>query len=260
MRLQERAPELLRGPDGSGALAWWLNQSRALQQAGLTHVEGERLVEQWLGSDASQQLLAQLRCGESRLGQPAWLRMQVGCSQHLSGRAQHLLQATFLPRPAPCCRAGSVEGWRGPGALPVQQAGADAPAGPKPATSGDHEAAGWEFPSWRVHWPPGELDEMYDIDQDKNDSKLRELYWCAGLGGYALREGAWDCCRRWTGSYAAACAAGEQSPYSAGRVHEERERAAARQRQLPGGRFLLLAPSSASAWPETCLLCLPAAA
>lgn len=60
--LQEDAPQLLRGPDGRGTLGWWLNGDLALLRAGLTHVEAAGMAEQWLGSEAGQQLLAQLRC------------------------------------------------------------------------------------------------------------------------------------------------------------------------------------------------------
>lgn len=59
--MQERAPDLLRSPDGSGSLEWWLDQRLLLERVGLNESAAARMLEHWTDSEAGKQLLAQLR-------------------------------------------------------------------------------------------------------------------------------------------------------------------------------------------------------
>lgn len=73
--LQERAPDLLRGPDSRGSLAWWLDKDLLLQRTGLNERAAERIMQHWADSTEGKQRLAQLRCvwGGGGVGVHAWV-------------------------------------------------------------------------------------------------------------------------------------------------------------------------------------------
>ena len=108
MRPQERAPQLLHGPDGAASLAWWTDLP--LSELGLVNGAAGRMMQHWIDSEAGKRLLAGLRAGD--------------------------LQGWLPGTPAPPASAGAVVAGDGP--APAGAGAAAAAAGgpaPVPASS-----------------------------------------------------------------------------------------------------------------------------